>query len=73
VIGNIVAKYLTEAGVKNASVHVLRHSFTTHHVAKGTNLKTVQEALEHSSLSTASIYVSLAEDAMKKDLQNNAL
>jgi site-specific recombinase XerD len=41
----IVKKYLEEAGIKGASVHTLRHTFATHHVAKGTSLRTVQEAL----------------------------
>jgi hypothetical protein len=30
----IVKKYLKEAGIKGASVHTLRHTFATHHVAK---------------------------------------
>jgi len=72
-IQRVVEKYLQEAGIANASVHTLRHSFATHHVAKGTSLKTVQEALGHADLKTTSIYVSTAKEAMKRDLQNNAL
>ncbi len=70
-IQRVVEKYLKEAGI--ASVHTLRHSFATHHVARGTSLKTVQEALGHADLKTTSIYVSTAMEAMKRDLQNNAL
>lgn len=72
-IQRVVAKYLNEAGIKNASVHTLRHSFATHHVAQGTSLRTIQEALGHSDLKTTSIYVSTAKPAMKRDLQEHAL
>lgn len=70
---NIVKKYLDEADIKNASVHTLRHTFATHHVAKGTSLRTVQEALGHKDLKTTSTYVSLAREVMNKELQENAL
>jgi len=69
----IVKKYLKEAGIKGASVHTLRHTFATHHVAKGTSLRTVQEALGHADLKTTSIYVQLAREAMNKELQEHAL
>jgi integrase/recombinase XerD len=72
-IQHLVEKYLTEANIKGVSVHTLRHTFGTHHVAKGTNLRTVQEALGHADLKTTSIYVSLAQDAMKRELQDHAL
>lgn len=69
----IVKKYLKEAGIKGASVHTLRHTFATHHVAKGTSLRTVQEALGHADLKTTSIYVQLAREVMNKELQEHAL
>jgi site-specific recombinase XerD len=69
----IVKKYLKEAGIKGASVHTLRHTFATHHVAKGTSLRTVQEALGHADLKTTSVYVQLAREAMNKELQEHAL
>jgi site-specific recombinase XerD len=70
---NIVKKYLEEAGIQGASVHTLRHTFATHHVAKGTSLRTVQEALGHADLKTTSMYVSLAREVMNKELQEHAL
>lgn len=72
-IQRTVKKYLKDAGIQNASVHTLRHTFGTHHVARGTNLKTIQEALGHESLNTTSIYISTAKAAMKRELQNHAL
>ena len=68
-----VKKHLNEPGVKGASVHTLRHTFATHHVAQGTSLRTVPEVLGHASLKTTSIYVQLAQEAMKRELQEHAL
>ena len=68
-----VKKYLKEAGIKGASVHTLRHTFATHHVARGTDLRTVQEALGHADLKTTSVYVQLARQVMKRQLQEHAL
>ena len=68
-----VRKYLDEAGIKGASVHTLRHTMATHHVARGTDLKTLQETLGHADLATTSIYVSLAKKAQRQALQENAL
>lgn len=69
----MVTKYLKEARITGASVHTLRHTMATHHVAQGTDLKTVQETLGHASLATTSMYVSLAKKAQKKALQEHAL
>jgi integrase/recombinase XerD len=68
-----VKKYMTEAGIEGASVHTLRHTMATHHVARGTDLKTVQETLGHADLATTTIYVSLAKTAQRKALQEHAL
>jgi len=72
-IQHVVKKYLKEAGVKGASVHTLRHSFATHHVAQGTSLRTVQEMLGHADLKTTSIYVQLAQEVIRKEVQEHAL
>jgi len=68
-----VQKYLKEAGIKGASVHTLRHTFATHHVARGTDLRSVQAALGHADLKTTSIYVHLARTVIKRQLQEHAL
>jgi integrase/recombinase XerC len=72
-IRNIVAKYLSEASIANASTHALRHTFATHHVRKGTKLDVVRQALGHESLATTSVYVGLAREVMDHELQRNAL
>lgn len=69
----MVAKYLREAEIKGASVHTLRHTMATHHIARGTDLKTVQETLGHANLATTAMYVQLAKRAQKRALQEHAL
>ena len=72
-IQELVRKYLREAAIENATVHTLRHTFGTHQVRKGTNLRVVQEAMGHADLKTTSVYVHLAREQMDEQLQANAL
>jgi len=58
----IVKGNAVKAGIKkNISPHVLRHSFATHMLEHGVNLKRLQLLLGHNSLKTTSIYLHLAD------------
>lgn len=66
----IIKELAQKAGIaKNISPHTFRHSFATHLVEGGADLRAVQEMLGHESITTTEIYTHLNSDYLRDTLQ----
>jgi integrase/recombinase XerD len=66
----IIKELVNKAGIKkNISPHTFRHSFATHLIEGGADLRAVQEMLGHESITTTEIYTHLDREFLRKTLE----
>jgi integrase/recombinase XerD len=66
VLWQLVRKMAARAGLRQIHPHTLRHTFATHLLSGGADLRVVQELLGHSNVATTQIYTHVDADRLKQ-------
>jgi len=70
VLSKLFGKLLKKADIKNASLHICRHTFASHLIQNGTPLLVVKELLRHSDIQSTMVYSHLAPDQQRQAVEN---
>lgn len=65
-IQKIISSAAKRAGLQNVHTHTLRHSFATHLLEDGVDIRKIQKLLGHANLSTTQIYTHVSNEELKK-------